>query len=316
MLDFALAFLGLTILVLAGDALVRGSVNLSIRLGVPALIVSLTIVAVGTSAPELLIAVSAVIDKAPGIALGNIVGSNIANILLVLGFPALLAGIESSKHDTRMTYLQMIAGTGLFMIVAWFSPITWVTGLPLLLVFLGFMTLAVHAARCHRRDRALAAADATVEGVDPKMSWRIIALLVVAGLIGLPLGAELLVDSATAIARRFGMSETVIGLTLVAVGTSLPELATTISAAMRRQPDVALGNVIGSNMANILGIIGFATLFGPIPIPAEFFRFDVMIMAASSLLLAPFIFGFFNITRLWGLVFVGAYVIYVLVLLV
>ncbi len=317
MLDFGFVILGLVILVLAGDALVRGAVGLSLRLGVPALIVSLTIVAIGTSAPELLISVSAVSEGAPGIAIGNVVGSNTANILLVLGLPALMAGLATGDCDTRASYMQMLVATLVFVVAAIFSPITWGWGLALTAVFALFMAQAIFSASQHRRNAVAidAADDGEIEGVDPPASgWRI-ALLIVLGLIGLPVGADLLVSGATNIARAYAVPETVIGLTLVAVGTSLPELATTVSAAMRKQADVALGNVIGSNMANLLAIVGIAALFGPIPVSAQFLRFDVVIMVLASLAIAPFVFGRFNLTRAWGALFVAAYVGYVLVVL-
>ena len=153
------------------------------------------------------------------------------------------------------------------------------------------------------------------EGADPDMAGWKVGLFLVLGLVGLPLGADLLVDNASIIARQYGVSETVIGLTLVAVGTSLPELATTVMAALRRQADVALGNVIGSNMFNLLAIIGVAALVGPIPVAPEFLRFDLWVMLGASLVLAPFVFLRWNITRTWGFVLTAAYVAYVCVVI-
>ena len=144
--------------------------------------------------------------------------------------------------------------------------------------------------------------------------WRI-GLYLALGLIGLPLGADLLVENATIIARMYGMSETVIGLTLVAVGTSLPELATTVMAALRRQADVALGNVIGSNMFNLLAIIGLATFIGPISVDPEFLRFDLWVMLGAALLIVPFVFFRQDITRIWGVALTAVYVVYVWMLL-
>jgi cation:H+ antiporter len=145
-------------------------------------------------------------------------------------------------------------------------------------------------------------------------SWRI-AIFLVLGLIGLPVGADLLVDNATIIAQEFGVSETVIGLTLVAIGTSLPELATTVMAALRRQADVALGNVIGSNMFNLLAIIGVASLVGPIPVDPEFLRFDLWVMLSASVLLFPFVFLKWNITRTWGIALSVMYLGYLVLVL-
>ncbi|MBT8456051.1 MAG: sodium:calcium antiporter, partial [Alphaproteobacteria bacterium] len=224
--DFVIAGLALVILLLAGDVLVRGAVNLSLRLGVPALIVSLTIVAFGTSAPELLIAIQAIDDGAPGIAIGNVVGSNTANVLLVLGVPALLAGLHTSECETKKSYLLMVAVTLLFIGVCFAGPITWVHGLLLLAVLLLILGDQLREALAHRNGADDILDD--LEGVDPHMPWWKISLFILLGLIGLPLGADLLVDSSVSIARTFGVSETVIGLTLVAIGTSLPELATTV----------------------------------------------------------------------------------------
>ncbi len=304
-----LALLGLVILVLAGDALVRGAVNVSLRLGIPALIVSLTIVAVGTSAPELLIAVSAVLGDAPGIAIGNVVGSNTANVLLVLGVPALLVGLNVANCDTRASYAQMMVGTILFIGVAFLAPIKWQHGLGLLGLYLVFMGYAIHSAIGQKRSKSDSKLD--IETEETLMPWWKIGLYLLIGIVGLPLGADILVKSATVIARDFGISDTVIGLTLVAVGTSLPELATTISAAFRKQADVALGNVIGSNMANLLAIIGIASFFGSIPVDQEILKFDIWVMLAASLLLVPFVYFRVNINRLWGLGFVGLYVVYI-----
>lgn len=312
LVPWLLCLLGLVILLIAGDALVKGAVNLSLRVGVPALIVSLTIVAFGTSAPELLISVRAVLDNAPGIALGNVVGSNTANILLVLGVPALLATMHTSQCRTRKTYNQMIAGSVLFIALAYRGVFDWLAGL-VLLGGLGYMLLdAFRDAKYHRRAASEAEAEAEAEatseefveepeGADPDMPGWKIALYLLVGLIGLPIGAGLLVDNATIIAQYYNVSDTVIGLTLVAVGTSLPELATTVMAALRRQADVALGNVIGSNMFNLLAIIGIASLVGPIRVDPAFLTFDLWVMMGASLLMIPFVYLGRDLTRGWGL---------------
>lgn len=316
--DLSYALLGLVILLLAGDSLVRGAVNLSLRLGVPALIVSLTIVAFGTSAPELLIAVRAVSENASGIALGNVVGSNTANVLLVLGVPAILSGLHTSDCDTRRNYIFMLLASVLFIAVAFLGPITWVHGL-ILLAGLGLVLGdAFRAAHAHRKEakNALADEDEEIEGADPNLPWWKILVFLALGLVGLPLGADLLVDSSENIARELGVSETVIGLTLVALGTSLPELATTVMAALRKQADVALGNVIGSNMFNLLAIVGIASLVGPMPVPPEMLRFDLWVMLGSSVILLPFVFLRWNITKPWGIALSALYIIYVVAVIV
>ena len=315
--EFLLAGLGLVILLLAGDTLVRGAVNLSLRLGIPALVVSLTIVAFGTSAPELLISISAILEGVPGLALGNVVGSNTANILLVLGIPALMSGLDTSQCDTRRNFAIMMMATLLFIALAFVGPFVWWHGLIQLAGLAMMLGEAAWVARCHRRDNSAPGAAVVeeleeVEGADPDMPWWKILVYLALGLIGLPLGADLLVDSSIVIARTFGVSETAIGLTLVAVGTSLPELATTVMAALRRHADVALGNVIGSNIFNLLGIIGVAALVGPIPVDREILHFDLWIMLAASLLLVPYVFLKWPFGRGTGIVFTGLYAAYVI----
>lgn len=310
MMEWILAGVGLIVLLLAGDALVRGAVNLSLRLGVPALIVSLTIVAFGTSAPELLISVRAILDGVPGLAIGNVVGSNTANVLLVLGIPALLAGLPASGPGTHKSYYQMIGASLLFIAICFLGPISWPHALVLLAGLVYILWDQFREAQAHR--------DAELEdpeGADPSMPlWKILVFLAL-GLVGLPLGAEILVQNATAIAARFGVSDTVIGLTLVALGTSLPELATTVMAAFRRQGDVALGNVIGSNIFNLLAIIGVASLVGPIPIPPSFLVFDLWIMLGASVLLIPTLFLGHRLGKRWGLVLSALYILYVVVVI-
>ncbi len=301
--------LGLTILLVAGDLLVRGAVNLSLRVGIPALIVSLTIVAFGTSAPELLISVDAVTAGVPGLALGNVVGSNTANILLVLGLPALISKLKTSDFDTRKSYVTMIGVTLIFIGLCFAAPLTWKHGVVLIVLLAIILWDQAREALRHKRNRLV---EDDIEGVDPQMAGWKIAVFLILGVIGLPLGASLFVDSAVEVAEQFGVSDSVIGLTLVALGTSLPELATTVMAAIRRQADVALGNVIGSNMFNLLAIIGIASFVGPIPVVWPFLSYDLWAMLLASLLIAPFVFSKRrNLTRRWGFLLTMLYAAYI-----
>jgi len=315
MTAWLLSGLGLLILLLAGDALVKGAVNLSLRIGIPALIVSLTIVAFGTSAPELLISIKAVMDDVPGIAMGNVVGSNTANILLVLGVPALLATMHTSECQTRKSFNHMIAATLLFIALAYRGVFDWIASIALLAALAAMLFDAARDARKHQKADSTCSEEEELEGVDPDMPGWQIAVFLVLGLVGLPLGASLLVDNATIIAKEFGVSDTVIGLTLVAIGTSLPELATTVMAALRKQADVVLGSVIGSNMFNLLAIIGIAGLVGPIDVDPEFLRFDLWVMLGASLLLIPFVYFAKDITRIWGIALSALYATYLIVIL-
>lgn len=323
LLDLAMVILGLIILLAAGDFLVKGAVNLALRLGIPAFIVSLTVVAFGTSAPELLISVKAVLEDAPGIALGNVVGSNIANVLMVLGVPALFFGLQTADCDTKRSY-QMIAATVLFIVVCFLGPITWMHGLVLLAALFWMLWDATSEARAHKRANTTADAaseeeeddEEEVEGADPDLPWTKILLYIALGLIGLPFGADLLLDGAVNIARAMGMSEAIIGLTLVAFGTSLPELAAVTVAAYRGHGDVALGNVFGSNMFNLLAIIGTAALFGDMRVPSEILKFDIWMMTAVTLVISAIVYMRLNIGRVLGAVLTVAYAVYVVVLLI
>ncbi|WBL33409.1 calcium/sodium antiporter [Sinirhodobacter sp. HNIBRBA609] len=302
---------GLGLLVVAGDVLVKGSVALALRLGIPALIVGLTVVAFGTSAPEMMVSVAAVLEGAPAIALGNVVGSNTANILLVLGLPAIISAIRTDEHDTRESYVIMLGASLLFILLSFMGPLGW----PHALVLLGALALIlfrqIREALSHRASRA----EEEIEGADIHMRWGKIGLFIVLGLIGLPIGADFLVDGASSIARAYGISEAVIGLTLVAVGTSLPELATSVNAAIRGRADVALGNVIGSNIFNLLCIIGVSGLVGQLPVPEQMLRFDLWVMLGASLLIAPLIFYRWPFTRMIGIGFTVVYAAYVVFLM-
>ncbi|MCC5970742.1 MAG: calcium/sodium antiporter [Pararhodobacter sp.] len=305
LLDIVMIVGGLVALVLAGDALVKGAVNLSLRLGIPALIVGLTVVAFGTSAPELIVSVQAILSGVPALALGNVVGSNIANILLVLGIPALIAAIPVARDLTR-DYMIMIAASVLFIALAFTGEF----GRWQALVLLAGLVLML--TDCYLRARKQRVATQELEGADEGMPGTRIAGFLAIGIVGLPVGAHFLVEGSVGVATVLGVSEAIIGLTLVAIGTSLPELATTVAAAFRRQAGVALGNVLGSNVFNLLGIIGVAGLVGTIPVPLEMLQIDLWVMLASSLLLGGFIWLRRDIGRVWGAVLLFLYVAYVI----
>ncbi|MGD9918212.1 MAG: calcium/sodium antiporter [Paenirhodobacter sp.] len=313
LVDIVKVLAGLGLLVVAGDWLVKGAVNLALRLGIPALVVGLTVVAFGTSAPEMMVSVAAVLDHKPAIALGNVIGSNTANILLVLGLPALISAIRTDEHDLRESWMMMIGASLLFILLAFLGPIRWPQALILLAALALILGRQIGQAMAHRRGRA--EEEEELEGADAGMGGAKIALFLVLGLIGLPLGADFLVDGASGIARAAGIPEAVIGLTLVAIGTSLPELATSITAARKGQADVALGNVIGSNIFNLLAILGVAGLFGPLPVPEGMKHLDLWVMLGASLLIAPFLFRRRPFTKVTGIGFTALYAIYVVALM-
>jgi cation:H+ antiporter len=304
--------LGLALLIGSGDALVRGAVALSLRLGIPAVLISVTIVGFGTSAPELLVAVQAALAEAPGIALGNVVGSNIANVLLVLGVPAVLVPIAGCGPEVHRNLFVMLGATVLFTGLALGGTIQWWGGAVLAALAMAMILDSMRSARAARSALAFAAADELDElaGADPGMTGGKMALLIGGGILGLPLGAHLLIQGAREMAVAFGVSEAAIGLTVVAVGTSLPELATSVMAALRRHADVAIGNVVGSNIFNITAIAGAAALVHPLAVPAEILVRDLWCMIGASILLTPFIFFCYPISRLAGGAFLALYGIY------
>lgn len=305
--DVLFVVAGLALLVFGGDMLVKGAVNLSLRLGITPLVVGLTVVAFGTSAPEMIVSLSAAWRGATDLALGNVVGSNIANVLVILGAAAIFSPIVTRGHDLRESWAMMMAASVLLIGLASFGSLGRIDGMVLLAVMALIIWRQLATARPEDVDE--------IEGAALGARWKQIILWLVLGLVLLPVGADLLVRGATDIARAFGVTEVVIGLTLVAIGTSLPELAASVAAALRGRSDMALGNVVGSNIFNILSILGVTALFAPLPIPPELMRFDLWVMLASSALLAPFLFRALTIGRVTGALFLAAYAAYAWVLL-
>ncbi|MCR4267777.1 calcium/sodium antiporter [Nitratireductor sp. ZSWI3] len=283
LLSLFLLATGVTLLFLAGDIFVRGAVGLAESIGVSPLIIGLTVVAFGTSAPELFTSVQAAVSGAPGIAIGNVVGSNIANVLLVLGLPALIFPVRADGAGLRRNLAAMLAVTGLFMWMLSSGGIGRLDGAVLFAVLCAFVAWQVH--------------DALTGAVPPDHDFheeigpaphdrkRVLGFLA-AGVIGLPIAAQLTVAGAVRIAETFGVSDAVIGLTIVAVGTSLPELATSLAAALKRHSTVALGNIVGSNIFNIACIMGLTALISPMAVDPRIISIDMWVMLAAGVALA------------------------------
>ncbi|MCF8466601.1 MAG: calcium/sodium antiporter [Sneathiella sp.] len=300
---------GLVILLVCGELLVRGSVALAEQMGVSKLVIGFTVIAFGTSAPELVVCIQAAIDGAPGIAFGNVIGSNIANILLVIGIPALIYPLVCDTRSALRDSLIMVGASALFMVLAWNGVIHFWQGAVLVAVLAAVVLRSYFRARREGDEGAEEALEEYEQNM-PKSIW--ISLLFVAmGLIGLILGSRLLVDGAVIIAKIAGVSDEIIGLTLVALGTSLPELATSIIAAFRRHGDVAIGNVLGSNLFNITGIIGVTAMIEPMSAPTQILHFDLWIMLFVSLLMIPIFLSKKPVGRVLGGAFCIAYVAYV-----
>ncbi len=300
---------GLVILLVCGELLVRGSVALAEQMGVSKLVIGFTVIAFGTSAPELVVCIQAAIDGVPGIAFGNVIGSNIANILLVIGIPALIYPLVCDTRSALRDSLIMVAASILFMVLAWNGTIELWQGV-LLVAFLAAVVLRSYFRARKEGDESADEALEEYEQNMPKSLW-ISLIFILMGLIGLVLGSHLLVKGAELIAQAAGVSDEIIGLTLVALGTSLPELATSIIAAFRRHGDVAIGNVLGSNLFNITGIIGATAIVEPMAAPEQILHFDLWIMLFVSLLMIPIFIARKPIGRILGGAFCIAYVAYV-----
>ena len=291
--------LGLAGLFFGGDWLVKGASGIARHYRVPPLVIGLTIVGFGTSAPELLVSLDAALRGAPGIAIGNVVGSNIANILLILGVAALIGPLVAPFARLRRDLAWMVAAALVTVPVFWSGHVGRIEGTLLVLGIAIYILMNLRQA----------GSEPEVDEVLPPL-WRAAAFTLV-GLAVVLVGAQLLVDSATELARHAGISEAVIGLTIVAVGTSLPELATSVVAAMRGEREIALGNVVGSNVFNVFSILGITALVSPIPVEPRFLSFDVPAMCVVSLLLVALLWRNGGLGRISGALLLALYAIYI-----
>jgi cation:H+ antiporter len=301
-MEYIFVAAGLVCLFFGGDWLVKGAIALSAKLGLPAFLISLTVVGFGTSMPELLVSVRAALANAPGIALGNVVGSNIANILLIIGLAAVIAPMSPTNSNSKRDLTVMLVAAAMLVAILFTGTVSFVFGLVMIVALLAYLTLA------YFQDRAIGAGEIeeSVKNTTPVM----IGVLLAGGLALLAGGADLLVRGATVVATNFGVSNAIIGLTVVAVGTSLPELATSITAALKRQSDIAIGNVIGSNIFNIFGILGITALIAPIPVAERFLTIDGWMMLCVTAILFAILFLGKGISRIVGALFLIAYVGY------
>ncbi len=320
-IDLFWVVIGLCILLFSGDLLVRASVAWAQMAKIPPIVIGLTVVAFGTSAPELVIGINAVMigGSAGGLAIGNIIGSNIANVLLVLGIPALIYPASCKQPLIRRNTMFMIGATAIFIALCLdvSRTVNRIDGLILIVMMAGFLGYAVHKARKTPDEGLVADLQEEMDEMSglPE-SWQHIIFFIALALIGLPMGSNFIVSGAVGLATSLGIAPSVIGLSLVALGTSLPELATTVVAAMHRHSGVALGNVIGSNLFNILGIMGLTAIIAPAPLQVEsrFVSLDLWVMLAVALVLVPYSFLRLKVGRLSGLAFLGAYAWFIAIL--
>ena len=302
---------GLIVLLAGGDLLVRGSVSLARRLAVSPLLIGLTVVAAGTSAPELVVSLDAALKGSPALAIGNVVGSNVANILLVLGLPALLRPVTCDVPTANLDNIVMIVSSVVFAAFCLGGAIESWQGLVLFVFLLGYLSWRYWHGRANAAERQYYADEVAEFEGHQRPLWRSV-FYVLAGLAGLMIGGDVLIEGAVDLARAAGISEAVIGLTLIAVGTSLPELAAVIFAVLHGHGDLAIGNVIGSNIFNILGVVGATAVVIPLAVPPEVLNVDLWIMLATALLLTPFLIRRKPIRAPVGAVFVVAYAAFVM----
>jgi cation:H+ antiporter len=306
-----LLLIGVALLTAGGEALIRGSLAVANRLGVSPLLSGLVIVGFGTSMPELVVSVTAALEGQPDIAVGNVVGSNIGNVLLILGICALIAPMTVKPLVLRRDAVTVVMASVLFLLLVGGSALGRADGVILLTSLVVFLVWAYRSERGHALPSAeLHVAEAAELTALPKSAGRTVAT-VIAGLLLLIAGSQVLLKGAIGIATHFGVSETVIGLTLVAVGTSLPELSISVIAALRRHADVAIGNVLGSNIFNLLGILGVSALLQPLPVHARILHFDQWVMLGTSLLLLLFLYTGARLNRLEGAILLAGYGLYV-----
>ncbi|MCH7412786.1 calcium/sodium antiporter [Belliella sp. R4-6] len=310
MTAYLILILGLAILLVGGKFLVDGASAIAAKLGLSAGLIGLTVVAFGTSAPELLVSINAALKGTSDISVGNVIGSNIANITLVLGISAAIFPIALNKSVLKLDYIFTLSSSLLFFILAYNQVISRIEGIVfvILLVLVNlyiFKKLKGTEPEISEEEALLLKKESSIKAIG----------LIVLGITGLYFGSDLFVDSAVEISRLFGVSERIIGITVIAVGTSLPELTTSVIAAINKKTDIAIGNILGSNIMNVLGIIGITALVQPINVSEQFLNQDFIWMLAATALLFPILKSKMKISRLEGGFLVLFYAVYIFVIL-
>lgn len=304
---YLLLILGLAILIFSGEFLVKGAVNVAFRLRITPLVVGMTVVSFGTSAPELLVSIKAALEGHPDIAIGNVVGSNIANLALVLGITTLIFPMPVERNTIRFDWPMMMVSTLVLYYAMQNLLIERWEGIVMFVFLIGFIYFIITQSR-----KGAVETDVSVEG-DKSMVKDIV--FIIGGCVGLAIGASLLVDSAVEIAQGLGVSEHIIGVTIVAFGTSVPELVTSVVAALRKQADISVGNLIGSNIFNIMAILGITSFIKEVPLLQAVVDSDMLWVIGTSLILFPFMIIERKINRLAGFALLSSYLIYVFTLL-
>ncbi len=301
-----LLIVGFVMLVKGADWFVDGAAGLADRFGIPQLVIGLTIVAMGTSAPEAAVSITAALKDSAGIAVGNIVGSNILNVLIILGLTACVATLSVAKSTIRIELPYMIAISLLLLLFGWTgNEITFWEGVGLWVAFLLYLGYLFRMAKKNK--------ETPPEEASSRPLWMLLVLSII-GLVLIVWGSDVTVDAATALARYFGMSERFIGLTIVALGTSLPELFSSLTAARKGNADIAIGNIVGSNIFNILFVLGTTALITPVPFAARF-TVDTIVAVLVGVLLLVCVARSKKLTKPTGILMLAAYAAYFIYLL-
>lgn len=298
-------------LVAGGELLVRGAVSSAKALGVSPLLIGLTLVGFGTSTPELVTSVTAAMNGSPGIAVGNVVGSNIANILLILGLSACIFPLVINPKGFRRDASMLVFSAVACMVVVLYGRIGPVIGIAFIAALVAYIVYVYTQEKSVPDEAALVAEHRSDDAPKGPRNIPLAIAMAVGGIAITIFGAGFLVDGSIALAKGMGISDTIIGLTIVAVGTSMPEFVTSVMAALRKHADVAYGNIIGSNIFNVLFILGVTALVQPIDIPAQIAQLDIWVMLAATALLVVFARTGIKLQRWEGVVFIAAYVAYV-----
>ncbi|WP_373492793.1 calcium/sodium antiporter [Aquiflexum sp.] len=307
-MDYLFLVIGLAILLAGGKFLVDGASGLALKFGLSQGLIGLTIVAFGTSAPELLVSINAAIKGNSDIALGNVIGSNISNISLVLGISAMIFPIVILKSVIKLDYLTALLSSVLFYVMALNGTISRWEGL---ILFILLILINIYFFRKLSGGDHLASDDTSIT-IHPL--WKTIVLLI-AGILGLFFGSDMLVDSAVNISKNLGISERVIGVTIIAIGTSLPELVTSVIAALNKKTDIAIGNILGSNIMNVLSIIGITALVSPIQVSDLFLKQDFIWMIGFTLILFPILKSKLTVSKREGFILLVLYGLYLYVII-
>jgi cation:H+ antiporter len=310
-MSYLMLILGLATLILGGEFLVRGAVGVAQKFRLSSLVIGMTVVSFGTSAPELIVSVKAALGGNPEIALGNVIGSNIANIALVLGITVLIFPLPVDRNSKIIDWPMMFLASVLFYLFALNGDLSRIEGIILFAILIAFVVFLIWNSR--RKSNKLLEDEEVI--IPTPMQFLRSLLFLLIGLVGLYFGAEWLLSGAIDIARHLGMEERVIGITIIAFGTSVPELVTSGVAAYRKETDISIGNLIGSNIFNIMGVIGVTAIVKPIEVGANTLNIDMIWMLAIAAALLPMMLIGKKINRFKGFLLIGTYVAYIALLM-